>query len=683
MNNKVDKILSYLNKFTLIFSIICLLIALIGSIFFYINRSYKYFNPILLIIGSIIYLFLIFRLYKIIQNLNSKKKKMICILLLFFQFVLLCISTRLIHSIPKVDLVHILTGINSLKDKGFLINNEYFSVYPNNRFILIILYYLSNGTNNINIFSIFSALCISVMSLFTYLSIKEISNENNALIGLFICVFSPIFYLYVSYYYTDIISLPFSIILFYLVIKNEKTKSLKTNIIISLLIGIVSIIGYKIRAVSIFILIAYFVYLVFKRNLKKLIKIIIPIFVTMLCTLFFINSIENNIFVNVDRDKEFPLTHWIMMGTNKKTNGYYSQDDYNLSASQSNVKDRINMNITEIKKRIKKGGILGNIKLFVVKIIAVWGKGDYSYQKYLDLSRYYNVIYDYLLKDKNTVINYILQISKIGILVLSLSSLFYLFKKNQKSVIAIAIFGAIIFYLIWEVCPRYGLSFLPWLIILSQYSFTTLEKKLYKIDNNKTFKYIILFLTLIIFLTGFNKYTNKTYKNILIAKDTTNKIKYISLDKNNSIEQSLNLSRNFNKIKLKFKYDNENTDIYNLKILNSNKEIVYNQDFEIKDLKNKKYTTFSLNKTMDAGLYYVKLTTSSSNPIKLALSYKKEFDFYPSGKLLINNNYSEGDLMFEVIDRKKTSIYSIMEYIILSLIVIFIEYIVFIKKSKK
>ena len=77
MKNLVNKMFNFVNKFLLIFTIICFSISLIGAIFFYINRSYDYLNPLVLIVGSIVYLLLLIKLYKVIIKLDDKKKKII------------------------------------------------------------------------------------------------------------------------------------------------------------------------------------------------------------------------------------------------------------------------------------------------------------------------------------------------------------------------------------------------------------------------------------------------------------------------------------------------------------------------------------------------------------------------------------------------------------------------------
>lgn len=685
MTKVLDNVFKFTYKFVLIFSIVCLSIALIGATFFCVNRSYNYLNPVVLIIGTIIFLCLISKLYKLVLQLSEKKIKIICVILLILQFVILFISTRLIRSIPQVDLIHILTGINSLNDIGNLSNIEYFSVYPNNRFLMLLIYWISklplNGSNIITY--LFSSSCITIMSLFVYKTVKEISDSKNALFSLFICVFSPIFYLYVSYYYTDVIMLPFASILIYLIIKSEKCLNNKKNFFINILIGIIAAISYKIRAVSIFLLIAYFVYLILKKEFKKLCKDSMPILVILILMIGCINSFENKLFADADESKEFPMTHWVMMGVNLEKSGYYFQDDYNLSFSAKNIDDRVDLNIKTIAKRLKKQGISGNAILLVEKIRTVWGKGDYSYQKYLGLVDDYNKSYSYLLEDKNIILNYILQIFNISILILSIISLINLYKKKKYSIIAIAIFGAIFFYIIWEVCPRYGLSFLPWLVILCSYSHDKIDFITKKINSFKFFKYIIFIITILLLLFGFYKYTSLSYKETVIAKDTSKKIEYIELNKENTITQNVILKNKFNRLKIRFSnisnVDDEN--VYILELIDSSNIVKYKKEFTVSDIKDDKYTTFNLENDFDVGEYYIKLSTSSDDSLDVAISYKEYFDFYPQGDLLINDNLQTGDLMFEFISRKKRSTYNCFEYVTLVALVMYLEYVLFIKKE--
>lgn len=681
MKKTIDKIINGGYKLILIFTIICLSISFIGATFFCVNRSFNYLNPIVLIVGSIIYLLLIIKLYKYLIKLDDKKKKIISIILLVLQFILLFISSQIISSVPKVDLIHILTEINNLNEKGTHLNNNYFSVYPNNRFLVMILYIIQKiPLNNHILFGIISSLSITVMSLFTYKTVTKISNINKGLLSLFLCVFSPIFYLYVSYYYTDILMLPFASILIYLMVKIKDNNDTKTNILYGIIIGVISIIGYKIRAVCIFPLIAYIIY-IFIAKRKNILKIIIPIFIGLFVTLICVKMVDKCFFPHIDENKQFPMTHWIMMGVNSETNGYYNHSDYIMSTNEKTVSDRTKLNIEVIKKRLSNQGVFNTGKLLVSKLVTVWGKGDYSYQKYLDLVKDYNKSYNYLLEDKNIALNYVLQISKIVILLLSIIALIKLLKTKEKSFITISIFGAILFYLIWEVCPRYGLSFLPWLILLSSYSYDSLNIDINKFKFTKYIKYALVLSTILLFIFGFNKYTKVTSKNDLVSKSTANKVKYVELNKDTVITQSLKLNSKFNRIKLKFRLNESIDSTFKLELLNDKKEIVYTHEFGVEDINDEKYTTFKLDKNYSKGKYTIRLTSNNDSSAQAYISYKKQYDYYPNGILKVNEKEETGDLMFEVRYKNKRGIYTYFEYFTIVIVSLGIEYLVLFRRK--
>lgn len=684
MKKAVDNIFKYSYKIILLITIAVFTVALIGACFFYTNRSYDTLNPILLITGSVIYIFFVIKLYRFAVTLNEKRQNILVMILLIGQFFLLFLVTQTVSSIPQVDLIHILTEINSLRETGSILNNNYYSVYPNNKFLLILLYSVSQvSPEHTNIvFGILSSIAVVVTSLFAYKAVKLITDRHKALVCLFICVLSPIFYLYAPYYYTDILMLPFAAILFYLLCKNETVTKLGKNICYSLVIGSIAVIGYKIRAVSVFILIAYFVYLILTKKLRAFVQGIVPILLSAILTLTVISSLEANLFTQNDPSREFPMTHWIMMGVNEKSGGYYSQADYDMSYSAETKEERTQLNLSEIKNRLKELGFGGTLKLAVGKINAVWAKGDYSYQKYLELSGNYNGIYRYLIEDENIVLNYILQINKIGVLILCITALLRLLKENRYSVIAIALFGAVLFYLAWEVCPRYGLSFLPWMIILCayvpEYNFDLGSKPLSYI------KYTVAVVTVGAMCIGvFTCMTAEDRSNI-IAKDTVKKVKYIALDQDTVLTQILDLYGNFDELRLKFKTKDASPDgICKIELIKDGSEIICEKDIQYSELNDGKYTRIKFDDAYPEGKYGIRLSTYTDEGVQVYVSYKEKFDYYPEGELYLNGKSETGDMMFEVLNTESRPLYSIAGYILLCVAVLGIEHFVLFKKEHR
>lgn len=689
MKKAIYNILNFINKFSLIFTIACLSIATLGAVFTYINSSNDYLNSLILILITIVYILGIIKIYKFIKKLNDKQNKIISAILLITQFLLLFISAKVLASISNVDLIHMLIEVKSLNETGTILDNNYFSVYPHNQFLTIVLYLINkiSPANNETLFGLFSSLCITLTSLFTYKTVKICFDKHTALLSLIFCVFSPIFYIYASYYYTDICMLPFASILIYLLVKIKNRNNYKKNIFDCILAGIISIIGYKIRAVTIFILIAFFVYLTFKKEFKKLISLLIPIIISVVLSLTVTNAIENKIFKDVDESKKFPPTHWIMLGVHYDNNAQYSSQDYKLSYSGKTQKEKIETNLNVIKARLKYQGIKKNIALLQNKIVDVWGKGDYGYQKYYSIVKDNNISYRYVMEEENILINYILQASKIVVLILCITSLVTILKKKETSIAAITIFGTVVFYLFWESHPRYSLSFLPTMILLGSYSYDTFNIDLNKSKNFKYFKECLLIMTVVALGIGFINFTTPHKKSNIVAKSTVNYksyMKYINLNNDTTIIQSLKLKNDFNQIRLRFKFlENDIDKDITLELLNENNEIVYTKNISISDLKNEKYTSFKLDKTYKKGNYTIKLSSNFDSSIEACIASKTNIDFYPNGTLSINGIEEHGDLMLEIKNITNSGVFSYIEYLIITILALGIEYIILFKKEGK
>ena len=674
----MKKIIDFGYKIILQFMMLIFFLSLFASIFLVINRDFNYLNPVIIIIGSILYLLFLSKIYKYLINLDLNNKKKIIYIMLFIQLILLIISVSLIKSVPKVDLIHIITELNSLDKNGYILNKEYFEVYPNNRFLLMFLYFISKVipiSKNI-LFYIVSIISVLITTLFTYKSVNKMFDINKGVLSLIIMVLSPIFYLYVSYYYTDILMLPFVSVVIYLMLKQKDKIDDKKTIIYGVLIGILSAITYKMRAVGVFVLIAYIIYLVINNKLKikeKLIKIM-PVILSFMIGLFVINIFTNNFYKDKNNKKEFPVYHWIMMGFNSESFGYYTQKDYELSYSKKNIEERKAFNKSEIKKRIDNLGVKGTTKLLLFKIYTIWSKGDYSYQKYISLLKDYNFSYKYLAEDKNLPINYLLQVSKTSVLLLAFLAVIKLMKQKEKSFILIALFGAVIFYLLWEVCPRYGLSFLPWLIILGSYSYDNLN---FKYEDKSTFKItrvLLITLTVIIFIIHYNNYTTPVLRENILGKSKSFKRKYVSIE-NKKINQSIKVHDDFNEINFKLKFKDDNG-FYNFKLYKDNKLIVNSNNHIV----NSGYATMRFDNMMKKGNYNIEL--SSKNKMKAALTYKEMYDYYPEGTLKINGKKHDGDLLFEIKNRSKRPIYGKIEYVLVFLFIILLEYLILYKEKR-
>ena len=235
----------FINKFYKI--IILIMIALWGiitfsSCFHIYGRKY---NPAIIIIGAIIVFSMIYNFYKLMNKTDTKNHDKIAFGIFCITFTLMLLWGLNTQVIPAYDLSHI-----RAKSDSMLLNNHvfgydlYFSIYPTQIPITLLVYgvkgigSLLGFANPAEFMIIYNAFMTSLMILFIYKIGKKLTNSSLALTMMLIASLYPDFYLFVPYYYTDIVSLPFAIIGFYYLLKSEEKHSNLYLLIAGILFGI-------------------------------------------------------------------------------------------------------------------------------------------------------------------------------------------------------------------------------------------------------------------------------------------------------------------------------------------------------------------------------------------------------------------------------------------------------------
>lgn len=201
-----------------------------------------------------------------------------------------------------------------------------------------------------------------------------------------------------------------------------------------------------------------------------------------------VNFIQKFIPISMD-DAGYPYTHWIMMGL--VGNGGYSHDDDKFTAQiydDFGKKQAEKENIRIIKERIRNMGVSGYAKFLDNKMITTWNDGTYFSPEKLCREPYYpdSFVYNHIVGNQNQIFVYISQISHILIILgIVLSGLCtYKDKEDEITFAQIAIFGNLLFLLIWETRSRYLVYFLPIMIVVSIYGYSKMYSIIKKILRN-------------------------------------------------------------------------------------------------------------------------------------------------------------------------------------------------------
>lgn len=682
-----------------------IIIAILIVLFSYITLVSAFYgldqnlSPIIVILGTIITFFLFKFIYKQIQKLSSKKIKIIAIIISILFFIGLLLVGLLLPISSVTDLSHIIEYVNRMFSLDSLtITGSYFSKYTNQVPLLIFAYFFTKigsifgCTNVVLMGTIFNALFMSIMAFFIYLTGKELKDEKTGLLALIFTVINPIFYLYSSYFYTDTLCMPFAVIGLYLAIKCIKTDSIKKKILFGILSGLIFFIGLKVRIVVVILLIAILALILINKEIKHKLKIYFALLIGLVVGLLGFKVAYSFFDINLNPNEAFPITHWLMMGLNEEHTGGYNGSDHDLTFNEKTYEEKKEANIEEIKTRLKELGPIGLIKLEGAKIARTWSSGNYGVYAKLNNTSDGVGIYEYLggYGNTNIFLKYSLQILKTYISFMILLGLVTRFRKKSdtyhyEDIIYIALFGAILFYILWESAQRYSLSFLPWMIIPLGLIYERINKKEEDLSKKEKYNHImkissiaLMLITTLLLTMNFYKYTleEKTYEDVRI-------LSYRGFSKieigENTVSQTFTTDNNFNQISINFENTNkEEKSTYLFRLYDSKTgEILAQKEFASSNVNgNYKFKFDDINPTAET-TYEIEITKLEGESVLKIGTYDEGvyYKSYNNGSILTNDEEMTGSFIFRVDETHQRTYMSILSYSILSLGILAIEYV--------
>lgn len=704
----MSKIKNFMYKSILIILFIFTIYVTYCSIF-NVYKSQLKINSLIIIIGVIVLILTFIQFKKIFGRIKEKYSNLFAIVICVLFFILMVIFGKIMTAVPTYDLSNIQKeAMIMLKNGGKFVTEEYFGRCTNNVPIAILVYYIYRlgeilRFDNLRFFGvIINSLFIAITAFFTYLSVKRLKDSSNALVTLLFFIINPIFYIYSSYYYTYTLCMPFAALAIYFMILAVKSKNKKTNIILILCSGISLAIGFEIRVVVGIILLAFIISFILNNKFNKKvfgdICLLILGFIIGIC-IYTLISLPFGVIKN--KNLELPVTHYIMYSLNDEYDGRWNEKDFNYTYSQKTYDKKVKSNVDEIKNRIKKLGLKGWIELSKTKMAVNWSNGDYDYiPKFLNVESF-NKLYEYIVGNRKVFMIYSLQIFKATILVVfMIAVLKEIIKKDKEklySVIYISMFGAFLFYLFWEVATSYSLPFLPWMFIVFSIGITQIENVVKiniikcELEDIKDIQYdfrkvknIMPFFIIIcsIFLIILNYYPYTKEKNLYWDKRVMQykeSGKEILVTSSKNIQQTFKTNKEFNCISVKFKKENVSGKTnYNFILKDENNKVLVTQIFTSTDIKNNQLKTFYFKKIKPekSEKYIIEIKSDNAtekDAIGLAVFNEGEYKAYIGGNLIIDNETTDADLVFQVQNEIERTYTSKRIYIILSFAIIILE----------
>lgn len=367
---------------------------------------------------------------------------------------------------------------------------SYYARYPNNRFWLTVLtglfkcvLFFARGASIGACKRVTFLLSVAVVQLtvfIIYQSARLLWSAGKAFfVGCVALLFLP-YYLYAQFFYTDIPGVFLIASTVYLYLRCKKTEDPKKQLWLLGAIGALSALIYQVKIMGMVITIAIVIDLILTTDSLKKVKALLvrlaALVLALVCCVLVTNAITEKCVPISDElynKYEFPYSHWVMMGL--KNSGSYNQPDVDFTIRAGDYDEKFDANVSEIRKRIAEKGALGMVEhVLFTKTVRTWGNDNLAGADYVH--RYTqntdSWVYDVLaldgdkavIRDVYTGIYHIFML--VGIL---LSAVFAVKNKTFDPLLfcRIALFGLIVFLMIWECNSRYLLIVSPLLLLSS------------------------------------------------------------------------------------------------------------------------------------------------------------------------------------------------------------------------
>ncbi len=451
---------------------------------------------ILLYSGMIVFLSFIF-IYLSRKVLITKKTSVILSMALGALFILLFVWNIKICECINIaqgwDVSCVVGGAYRLNKGGYIADDTYFSVYPNNvpiTFILYRLFQFADGLDNFKYVQDFMwilVICamVSVTGYVSCIIVKKLTNSFSlTIVAAFIYFVIMLLTPWKTTPYTDMFSMMFPVLSLnlYVLYRLSQRKWLKYTLWF-FCIGL-GLLGAMIKITVAIVLITILICEAISnlpeiRKQKK--ELLIKLGLIVLAVLLYWglkNHIYNVTQYTPNKEASMKAVHYLMMGLNEESTGSYSSEDYGYSCSFDTQKERIPAQFKKVGERLKEKGILGYPKFVVTKMVMTfndgtfgWGREgsyNYPYPIYSTNKELIDNIQAYFLPDavKSTefgthsqTIWFVIIFSLPGVCLVSNK------EKEKYMPLLLSIVGMILYLILFEARARYMICFLPVLIV--------------------------------------------------------------------------------------------------------------------------------------------------------------------------------------------------------------------------
>ena len=390
---------------------------------------------------------------------------------------------------PKYDVKSLYDGAVSLAETGKLTEElmKYFAWASNNfgfAFIMSVIIKIAGvipiisliSKNYFLIFAFTNIILVNLGVYFLYDLIRRVCGVKVAYAVLAILFFYIPMYFFPSMIYTDTDTMWIPIVcinLFTRLRTESEDISKKKSTVFYILIGVISGLGFVIKPTAAIMFIAItIICCVFIR--KSAVYTQIAISVALFIAVIVLFQIPYRIHVPKDirEENSIPYTHWVMMGL--QNNGQGTWEEFAKTMSFPTYAEKNANAVTAIKERLNDMGVKGYVKLLGQKLGVLYSNPDLQPGGIIPFNSFDDNTSAAKLGDmrfNNTFYMVYNSIVFYGVVILAYASIFL---RNRNYTAYLAMFGMHLFFVFWEVNPRWLTNYFFVLIFLACLSVVSL-----------------------------------------------------------------------------------------------------------------------------------------------------------------------------------------------------------------
>ena len=626
-------------------------------------------SPAIIILGTILYVYLGFRLKKLTDRINNKKDIPAYVITAVY-FVLLVIASRLLTDMPVHSLADIQHEALTLLEKGKYSGSGHFAEYRQEipMVLLHALVYAAGRLFGIRNYlyagGIFTSFSIAAASLGLYFLVKHFKNSSDALWVMIAFVTNPVFFIYASNSDSNIVSMPWILWGNLLILKafKDQTSVKKSRILLAA--------GAAVAAVSAVMLpenliptiaVVIYIFASKKGGKKAFAYLLIPVYLVLIMSL---TDIALALGYKTDKDACFPPEHYVVIGINQYSRGWYSDYPIRLTRKFETYSEKREGDIEKIKESFDYMGVSDFANHTATKWKSTWGQGVAKESDLVGI-RLPGTLYDYTVGSRSALFDYLIQVIRSGFLIFMLIAVTGDFIKKEKilSPFMLCFAIAVVFQMFWETSSISALKYIPWMLMFMPQAAEHIESAAAGIKKQITpeasaitgilVRSLAVGLTIInilVFATVRNGAVRDVdeYEDMVVFQGNQFAPKLSQLE-NNRYVQTFTAKREFNVISFNARIDTDSEKIFTIAIRDKNNKVVMREYFGQHDFNRYSSAVFKLDNTIKAGDYELIIKPIDYNrKIKKDPIVMSKIDYSPDRTLRANNRILNEDLNMQI-----------------------------------